>query len=123
MCSSPAEIAWLACEMVNVVGEWNGPKELRGVFCSRYRPADGIEMDSTHPAYTADAGEQRSLEAPVRLMLTAAPDQQNHEPFKIDPRILAKFELPPEERRKPRTRLDNGLAGRSIAQRLKDMGL
>ncbi len=43
MVATQADLAWLVSVMVNQVGEWQGPVELRGVLCSRYRPADGIE--------------------------------------------------------------------------------
>jgi hypothetical protein len=45
MVPTVAQLDWLVSTMLNRVGEWKGPKELRGVFCSRFKPADGIETD------------------------------------------------------------------------------
>ena len=36
-------LQWLVDAMVNHIGTWYGPVELRGVYCTRFRPADGIE--------------------------------------------------------------------------------
>lgn len=62
MCPHREALAWLTDTMVNRVGTWKGPAELRGVLCTRYRPADGIEMDSSVPGFTAADGEARSIE-------------------------------------------------------------
>ena len=58
---------WLVDEMVNRIGKWHGPAELRGLLCNRYRPADGIERDCSIPGYTPGDGETRSLEAHAQL--------------------------------------------------------
>lgn len=34
---------WLVKRTLALYNEWPGPRELRAVFCSRFRPADGIE--------------------------------------------------------------------------------
>jgi hypothetical protein len=39
------QLDWLVTTMIDRVGEWKNPKEMRGVFCSRFKPADGIETD------------------------------------------------------------------------------
>jgi hypothetical protein len=51
---------WLVDAMINRVGEWRGPVELRGVLCWRYRPADGIEQDATSAGFTPLDGEAQS---------------------------------------------------------------
>ena len=59
-------LRWLVRAMVDRVGEWKGPTELRGVLCWRYRPADGISTDSTCAGFTAGDGERLSIEeAPI----------------------------------------------------------
>lgn len=41
---SPEDQArWLVARIITLFNEWPGPKEMRAVFCSRFRPADGIE--------------------------------------------------------------------------------
>jgi hypothetical protein len=66
------QLGWLTQTLIDRVGEWYGPVEIRAVFCTRYAPADGIEADCVHsPGFRAeemetkakapllDAGEQR----------------------------------------------------------------
>jgi len=119
MASTPEQIFWLATQMVNVVGEWQGPKEVRGIFCSHFRPADGVEMDSTHPAFNAEAGERKTLAAPPRLLLTGG---EYKEPFKISPELIAKCEMPKDQQSKPKTRLQKTLGELQTIERLKEMG-
>lgn len=45
MVGTQEQLAWIVETMVLDVGEWCGPKELRGVFCTKYRPADGRDED------------------------------------------------------------------------------
>jgi hypothetical protein len=61
MVRTPEELAWLVRTMVDRVGEWRGPKELRGVFCTRFAPADGVDVDCLEtPGFTPEALEGRS---------------------------------------------------------------
>jgi hypothetical protein len=41
------QLAWLVRTMVDKIGVWNGPVELRGLFCTRFKPADGIKANCT----------------------------------------------------------------------------
>lgn len=43
--STKHQLDWLVDTLINRVGEWPGPKEVRGVFCTKFPPADGIEAD------------------------------------------------------------------------------
>jgi hypothetical protein len=45
MATTPEQVDWLVRAMIDQVGEWQGPTELRGVFCTKYSPKDGIEVD------------------------------------------------------------------------------
>lgn len=68
MVDSPERLRWLVRTMVDEVGTWEGPKELRAVYCSRFRPADGVEADCTHGSlagslFGPDAAEARQIEA------------------------------------------------------------
>ena len=42
MCQTKERLDWLVSAMVDQVGTWYGPVELRGVYCQKYTPADGI---------------------------------------------------------------------------------
>jgi hypothetical protein len=63
MVGTEKQLAWLEGELINRVGEWPGPAELRALFCTRYRPADGIAgKDCAIPGYTpGDYESQRAL--------------------------------------------------------------
>lgn len=55
------QLRWLVETMLDRVGEWAGPVELRAVFCTRYQPADGIEADCKYsPGFTNDEMETRA---------------------------------------------------------------
>jgi hypothetical protein len=62
ICPSREALDWLVDQMVNRVGKWHGPTELRAVLCTRYRPADGIELDSALPGFAPQDAEMRYLE-------------------------------------------------------------
>lgn len=47
------QLQWLDSAMLNQVGEWPGPAEVRAIFCTRFKPADGIEGKN---GYSAIAG-------------------------------------------------------------------
>jgi hypothetical protein len=66
-------LEWLTKAMVNRVGVWKGPAELRGVLCTKYRPADGVEMHSVSPGFTPADNERRYIEQHQdRMRLEAA---------------------------------------------------
>ena len=73
---------WLVDTMVNRVGTWYGPAEMRGVYCQKYTPADGIiewcietpnfrALDS-EAAYTApfELDKRKEIEASRNKQLT-----------------------------------------------------
>src|SRR5258706_12940211 len=50
------ELEWLtvvACESIRDWDKGGGLPELRGLFCTRFKPADGITQYCTTPGYTA----------------------------------------------------------------------
>ena len=51
----------LVAELVNHVGEWPGPAEVRGLLCTRYDAADRIDAYCNLPGYRAADCEARSL--------------------------------------------------------------
>ena len=63
MCPHRTALRWLVAEVVNHVGSWPGLAELRGILCSRYDAADGIDQWSTLPGYRGDDAEMKQLEA------------------------------------------------------------
>lgn len=61
MCPHKRALEWLVAEVVNHVPSWPGLAELRGILCSHFDPADGIDHWSTLPGYSAADGEARFL--------------------------------------------------------------
>ena len=60
--STPQErLDWLVAAAINGMRRWQGVPELRGLLCSRWKPADGIEAYSSLPGYTAEDSESLSL--------------------------------------------------------------
>src|SRR3954466_970438 len=61
MCPHKRALFWLRDELVNHVGRWPGPSEVRGLLCTRFDPADGVDQWCSLPGYTAADGEAKSL--------------------------------------------------------------
>jgi hypothetical protein len=53
----PHELRWLIDTAVARMREWKGPAELRGLYCTRFSPRDGIEEYCTIPGFTAAESE------------------------------------------------------------------
>lgn len=68
LCGDRDRLQWLVEQLVNHIGEWPGPAEVRGLFCSRFRPADGQEADCTLPGYAAVDGEAKSQRGAVAAL-------------------------------------------------------
>lgn len=68
LCGTRERLMWLISRMVDHVGYWPGPAEVRGLFCTRFRPADGVEADCTLPGYTAADGEATTERATVKAL-------------------------------------------------------
>ena len=51
--STPQErLDWLVAAAVNAMRTWGGVPELRGLLCTRWKPADRIEAYSSLPGYS-----------------------------------------------------------------------
>jgi hypothetical protein len=74
MVGTSDELLWLRDAMMNHVGEWRGPAELRGVYCAYgvmtgavlrpggWKPADGIRAESSTPGYTQQDRNSKYIE-------------------------------------------------------------
>ena len=47
-------LRWLVSRACEVWDQWHGPRELRALLCSRFRPADGIEADTALKRFVDD---------------------------------------------------------------------
>jgi hypothetical protein len=74
MVGSREQLRWLVQTLVDRVGHWPGPAEVRGLLCTQYRPADGIEAPCTLAGYSPADGEAKTATRDVPRL--AAPDAQ-----------------------------------------------
>lgn len=72
MCPHREALKWLVQTAINQVRTWPGPAELRGILCTRYDAADGVDTWSTLPGFTAEDGEAKFLESHEALKLQSA---------------------------------------------------
>ena len=72
MVGTREQLDWLVGAMIDQVGAWHGTAELRAVFCTRFKPKDGVEASSALPGFTAADSEakyvQALLDAPQRVL-------------------------------------------------------
>jgi hypothetical protein len=62
--STPQQrLDWLVNAAVNVMRRWSSIPELRGIYCSRWKPADGLEAYSSLPGCSAEDSESRAIDA------------------------------------------------------------
>lgn len=69
LCGHREGLEWLVQNLVNHVSEWPGPAEVRGIYCTRFKPADGIEnFNCTLPGFTPEDGEMASATRDVAAL-------------------------------------------------------
>jgi len=59
---TPEHLRWLVDTAVMYLPRWEGVPALRGLYCTRYKPADGIEADCTIPGFTPADNEMAYYE-------------------------------------------------------------
>ena len=65
--STPQQrLDWLVKAAVNAMRQWGGVAELRGILCSKWQPADGIDGYSSLPGYQAGGLPNQSPSAEHR---------------------------------------------------------
>lgn len=65
------ELRWLVDTATGVMRKWESIPELRGLYCTRFKPADGIEANCSLPGFTPEESEMRyALEESKRRMLS-----------------------------------------------------
>ncbi len=65
MTGSEERAKWLVKRALAVFNEWPGPRELRALYCSRWRPMDGVEAYSMiYPADESGGGFPRDPQLP-----------------------------------------------------------
>jgi hypothetical protein len=80
MVATEGQLKWLMDAQVNRVGEWHGPAQLRALFNTRFRSADGIEGEACEVAGFTPADCERDFferqSAETNRMLAAAKREQ-----------------------------------------------
>ncbi len=91
MVSCTADLEFLVREMIDKVREWPGPYEMRAIFCTKRRPADGVEAWSSISGYTPDDLEMAQIESRgdhhVQLPAVKAPLQLEGDVIDVTPAI------------------------------------
>ncbi len=72
MAQTNEQVAWLAKRCIQLWNEWEGPREMRAVFCSRHKPADGIEAYSSLKRFADGIPSEK---APEPLLLASGQRQ------------------------------------------------
>jgi hypothetical protein len=78
MCATDEQVQWLCRRMPQLHDKWPGEREMRAVLCSKFRPKDGLEMESDIYA------DGIPSENPERNLLGAALDPKRLSPFAQD---------------------------------------
>ena len=66
MCSSIEQVEWTIRRLPKLFSEWPGMREVRAVVCSKFKPADGIQMfsESFPDGIPSEHQQKPALEAP-----------------------------------------------------------
>lgn len=62
ICPNVEALEWLTAALVNHIGKWPGPHELRGLLCTKYDAADGIDAYCSLPGFSPSDFERKHLE-------------------------------------------------------------
>lgn len=91
------ELEWLMLRACGHIADWEkagGLMELRGMFCTRFKPADGIVTGATSPGFSGPDLE-RQHEAEVRAENDLRLEEYRRKAELMAPEDRKPFELPP----------------------------
>jgi len=71
--SGAHELLWLIDTAVGAMREWKGIPELRGLYCTRFKPADGVEANCSVDGFTSEDSEMRHELDNAKLQLPELP--------------------------------------------------
>ncbi len=106
MARTNEQIDWLVTRCLALWNQWEGPREFRAVFCSKFRAADGVEAESQLPQF-ADGIPSELAESPWAPQLPAG----------AEPLRLTAGECAPEEFRATVAELATATDMRRVLQR------
>lgn len=90
------ELDWLTTTVCGHMSDWErggGLPEIRGIFCTRFQPADGIVMGATSPGFSSADLEQQH-EAEVRAENDRRLEEYRKKAELLAPEDRKPFELP-----------------------------
>jgi hypothetical protein len=112
MAANEEQVRWLVGFLPKIYRDWPGMLEVRAVFCTRYKPADGSEaaLGTSSPAFAALCPDE--AEAQKRL-----PGQRmiggEVEPVTVDPEmreLIARCAAPRDSLRRAKSATDTEIA-------------
>jgi hypothetical protein len=75
LCAGPSQALWLVSRMLRLYEKWPGIPEMRRVFGSRFRPADGIEPIGISETYPDGIPAERPMALPSPEMKRVGPGE------------------------------------------------
>lgn len=72
-----SRLRWLIDTAVSSMREWKGVAEMRGLYCTHFRPADGIEANCAVPGFTpadSEMGYLHDVSEPKRIEESRKPE-------------------------------------------------
>jgi hypothetical protein len=73
-CPNRTALRWLVSEAINHLDRWPGLAGLRGILCTRYDAADGIDQYCNLPGYRAEDAEAKHYEKHSQLKVESRPN-------------------------------------------------
>ena len=67
ICPHREALEWLVSTLQNHIAEWPGAHEVRGLLCTRYDAADGVDAWCSLPGFTAGDAEERYYDRHTQL--------------------------------------------------------
>lgn len=92
MAHTNEQVEWLVTRARQLWNEWQGPRELRAIFCSKFRPADGIEAYSDLEKFADGIPSEvaeRNVHIAARPQLAIAGEESGSESISATIRDLA----------------------------------
>jgi hypothetical protein len=83
--SDESQVRWLVEVLPNHFGDWPGTHEVRAVFCMKFRPKDGVEVDSK---VFPDGLSKAQLNPGVKQLEAPSPLQLPGEVLSADPLLV-----------------------------------
>lgn len=68
ICPHTEALEWLTAALVNHIGKWPGPHEVRGLLCTKYDAADGVDAYCSLPGFSPIDFERKHLEKHESIM-------------------------------------------------------